>query len=239
MPSDRKKASRFPNTRWSLVGRAASSDVLTRHQALAELLAVYLPGLKTFLVEARRIPADLAEDLVNGFVADKVLAAGLIRHADQGRGQFRNFVLKSLNNFVTTKLRGEYAARAMLAGFQQAANGAAAATIGADRFDQEWVHQVVHDALHMMKVDCTRRGRMDMWEMFRARIVDPMLHDAAPVDYEDIVRQLGIATPRQAMNLLANAKRAFMGHLRASIGKYARNDQIDDELDDLREIVGR
>jgi len=240
MRSDRKQAPRFPETRWSVVGRAASPDTLTRQKALAELLAVYLPGLTTFLVETRRIRRDIAEDLVSGFVADKVLASGLVRHADKGRGKFRNFVLKSLNNFVTTKLRGELAARALIATGEDAVRAAVAPNTGADRFDQEWVHQVVHDALQMMEADCTRRGRQDMWEMFRLRVVEPMLHDASPVDYATIVQRLELETPRQAMNLLANSKRAFVGHLRVAVGKYVHDrEQIDEEIAALSEIVGR
>ena len=86
MSDEQEKRSRFPQTHWSLVGRAAASDDLLRQQALTDLLMAYLPGLRAFLVEIRRVPADLAEDLLQGFVADKVLAAGLLRHANQGRG---------------------------------------------------------------------------------------------------------------------------------------------------------
>jgi hypothetical protein len=187
----------------------------------------------------RAYAGDLADDLLNGFIADKVLAAGLMRHAAQGRGKFRNFVLKSLSNFVTTKLRSEYAARALASGFDEGVIPSAAAGVITDRFEREWVQQVVRDALRMMEVECRAKGRSDMWEMFRLRVVDPMLQDVEPVDYEQIVQQLGIATPRQAMNLLANAKRAFLGHVEAAVGKYVSGDEIEAEIADLREIVGR
>jgi hypothetical protein len=101
------------------------------------------------------------------------------------------------------------------------------------------VQQVVRDALQMMEADCKARGRSDLWEMFRWRVVDPMLRDAEPIDYGAIVQRLGIGTPRQAMNLLATAKRAFMGHLREAVGKYVKPNAIDGEIDDLRQIVDR
>jgi hypothetical protein len=67
-----------------------------------------------------------------------------------------------------------------------------------------------------------------------------MLHDVAPIDYEQMVHQFDIGTPRQAMNLLANAKRCFWGHLRSAVGKYVSGEeQIDQEITQLREIVGR
>jgi DNA-directed RNA polymerase specialized sigma24 family protein len=240
MPRERMKPSRFPETRWSLVGRAAASDAATRQEALAELLAAYSPALRTFLIEVRRLSPDLADDLVQEFIADKILARNILHHADRGRGKFRNFVLKALNNFTSTKLRREYAPRAVAAGLDVFALAAPADPSARDRFEQEWVQQVVRDALQLMEADCSRRGRGDLWDIFCLRVVHPMLHDAEPADYETIVRRLGIETPRQAMNLLATAKRCFEKHLRFAVGRYAgRKDQIDEEIADLREIAGR
>ena len=240
MPQKRRRSQRFPETRWSLVKRAAASDERTRQQALTELLVTYMPGLRAFLVETRRVPADLADDLLHGFVADKILAARLVRQADQGRGKFRNYVLKSLNNFVTTKLQREYAARATAAGLDETLIASPSSARGADRFEQEWVQQVVRDSLQLMQGDCKDRGRADLWDIFRLRVVEPMLNDAEPVDYGQIVQRFGIETPRQAMNLLANAKRCFLKHLRSAVGKYASGEtRIDEEIADLRRIVGR
>ncbi|MCC5829127.1 MAG: hypothetical protein JJU36_06730 [Phycisphaeraceae bacterium] len=239
MQPEKMKPSRFPETRWSLVGRASGSDELTRQQALAELLQAYTPGLRSFLVEVRRVSPDLADDLLHDFIADKFLARKLVHHAEQGKGKFRNFVLKSLNNFVTSKLKREYATRAVGAGLDGATLAAHVTRPGSDRFEQEWVQQVVQDAMRLMEVDCRDRSRKDLWTVFCLRVADPMLQDAEPASYEDVVRQLGIQTPRQAMNLLANAKRLFNKHLRFAVGRYVHEDQIDAEIADLREIVGR
>jgi len=240
VPSDGKKPSRFPETRWSLVGRAAASDQLTRQQAIGELLVAYLPGLRAFLIGARRVPADLVDDLLHDFVADKFLAGKLVHHADQGRGKFRNFLLKALNNFVTTRLKREYAARALAAGVDGSVLAALASYQCDDRFDQEWLQQVLRDALELMEADCRDRGRLDMWEVFRLRVVDPMLHSVVPADYEQIIGRFDVETPRRAINLLANAKRCFVKHLRAAVGRYVHDDAlIDDEIADLREILGR
>jgi RNA polymerase sigma-70 factor (ECF subfamily) len=182
----------------------------------------------------------LADDLLQGFVADKVLAAGLLSHADRGRGRFRNFVLKSLNNYVTTKLRGEYAARAKTAGIDEAVINSLCHDSGTDRFDQEWVQQVVRDAVQLMQTECQTRGRLDLWNIFRMRVVDPMLHDAEPVDYSELVQRFGCETPRQMINLLVNAKRCFTKHLRSAVAKYINDEsEIDEEIADLRRIVMR
>ena len=240
MAGERKKATRFPTTRWSLVGRAGASDDLTRQQALTELLAAYLPGLRAYLVETRRIPADITDDLLQGFVADKVLAAGLVRHADQGRGKFRNFILKSLSNYVATRIRREASTHGRAKALDERLIAAAAENDDVDAFEQQWVQQVVHDALRSMEADRRQCDRADMWEIFRLRVVEPALNDAQPIDYEQLVERFGLRLPRQAMNLLANAKRLFERHLRTAVSRYVSDDtEVQKEIADLREIVGR
>ncbi len=240
MPPNHKKPSRFPETRWSLVGRAAESDELTRRTAMANLLAAYAPALRAFLVETRRIPASLADDLLQDFIVDKLLARKLVHHADRGRGKFRNLVLKSLNNFVSTKLKTKYAKRTISADQEGVPLPDPGEAAEADRFDREWAQQVVRDTLMLMEDDCEARGRMDLWAVMRLRVVEPMLHGSEPAAYDTIVRELGLATPRQAINLLATAKRSFLRHLRQAVGQYVRSEaEVEQEIADLRELVAR
>lgn len=240
MRGDKKKISRFPVTRWSLVGRAGASDEMTRQRALGELLHLYGPALRAFLVEARRIPVDLADDLLQQFIADKIMAAQLIRKADQGRGKFRNFVVKSLSNFVSTRLKSVYKEQARMTALHEVSSSLATSSRAVYCFEQEWVQQVVVDALDMMEKDCVQRGRTDLWGIFGRRVVGPLLREEEPASYEAVVEEFQIASPRQAINLLASAKRVFVRHLRAAVGRYVEGDErIDREIEDLRAIVER
>lgn len=240
MPGEYKKSMRFPHTRWSMVGRASMSDQATREEAMTELLVAYLPGLRAFLVETRRIPEDLAADLLHTFITDKILVAKLVTRADPKRGRFRNFVLKSLNNFIADKLRREYAIRAASAGLDDEFIDSIAAKPEADQFDQQWVKQVVEDTIRIMEVDCRERERDDLWRIFDLRIVGPFLRHEDPLPYDELVRAMDLGTPRQAINLLATAKRSFMRHLNTAIAKYVDSeDQIEGELAELRLIIGR
>ncbi len=234
------KTPRFPDTRWSLVGRAEAADEVTRQKALADLLAIYSPALKDFLVASRHLPGELVDDLIHDFIADKILSRKLIHHADQGKGKFRNFLLKSLNNFVTTKLKREYAERANTVGLDLSAIVDAISHKAAEEFDQAWVQRIVRDALKLMEADCTDNNRADLWELFKLRVVEPMLHGAEPMDYGEIVSRFGIETPRKAINLLATAKRSFIRQLRLVVGQYVQGEEtIDREIADLQGIVCR
>src|SRR4051812_47357518 len=96
--SPRQPQERFPSTHWSMVGGAGESGSLARKGALAALVNRYLPALKVYLMRKRKLSADAAEDVLQSFVAEKVLDASFIATADRRRGKFRTFLLTSLDN---------------------------------------------------------------------------------------------------------------------------------------------
>ena len=79
-------AIRFPSTQWSLVGRAGQMTGERRREALATVLHRYMPALRAHLVLGRRIPPDRADDLIQGFIADKMIEQNLLSTAEQNRG---------------------------------------------------------------------------------------------------------------------------------------------------------
>src|SRR5687768_2580796 len=90
----------FPSTHWSLVGSAAQINREKRREALGTLLHRYMPALRAHLVLARRLPADYADDLLQGFVADKVIEQNLLGNADRTKGRFRSFLLAAVKHYV-------------------------------------------------------------------------------------------------------------------------------------------
>jgi len=79
----------FPTTHWSLVCRAGQDDQQAKRDALDQLLACSLPAMRAHLVYAKRLaPAD-ADDVVQDFVAEKILQRDLLGRADQRLGRLR------------------------------------------------------------------------------------------------------------------------------------------------------
>ena len=101
----------FPATPWSLVARASRAGGDDRRESLGLLLQRYLPALRTHLVVARQVGAERADDLLQGFVADKVVEQDLIAAAERERGKFRSFLRVALNRYVVDQRRREHAAR--------------------------------------------------------------------------------------------------------------------------------
>src|SRR5687768_9480544 len=98
----------FPITRWTLVGRAGLPDEPARREAMDVLLRRYLPAMRACL-RSRGIPGDRADDLLQSFVADKVIGRNILAAADRSRGRFRAFLMTALNNFARNQSRDESA----------------------------------------------------------------------------------------------------------------------------------
>ena len=91
-----------------------------------------------------------------------------------------------------------------------------------------------------MQRECELTERPDVWGVFEARLLAPLLHDALAAPYEQLVERFGFASPAQASNVLMTAKRMFVRAVRATIGEYELEDeQIDEEIADLHRILAR
>src|SRR5205823_1699143 len=101
----------FPATQWSLVERARQTDDEGRRNSLSVLLRRYLPALKAHLVARQGYSADLADELLQGFIADKIIEQRLLDDAHQAKGKFRSFLLATLNHYVVSQHRRDRAAK--------------------------------------------------------------------------------------------------------------------------------
>src|SRR5690242_7649392 len=89
----------FPTTHWSLVDRASHEDPEVRRQGITELLKRYAPALRSVLKFYHVAPSD-SEDLLQGFICDRVIQQNILSWADQARGRFRSFIFTSLRNYM-------------------------------------------------------------------------------------------------------------------------------------------
>jgi DNA-directed RNA polymerase specialized sigma24 family protein len=236
----------FPSTQWSLVAQAGQQDAEARREALGQLLARYLPALQAHLVHRRRLPPEKADDLVQEFVAQKILEKDLVARADQRLGKFRTLLLTALDRFVSNKLRDEHARKrapgggGAILGFDEHYEGASAGRQPSEAFDVAWARGVIAEALSRMQAECEALGRHDVWGVFQCRVVGPILDATPPVDYGQLVERFGFQSPAQASNVLTTAKRMYARALRSTVGQYAQdNEEIDSEINELKEILAR
>ena len=232
----------FPTTHWSQVGRAGAHGA---RQALGALLQRYLPALRAHLLLERGISADRVEDLLQGFVADKIVEQNLVAQARQAKGKFRSFLLVSLNRYVVSQFRHDKAAirspgdasMVSLEGLGALASGEVEPS---EQFNAAWAREMVAEAKRRLLAQCEKAKRMDLWAIFRERILEPTEGGGPPAPYEQIASTLALQSSMQASNLLITAKRAFARSLRSLIAEYVEDEaMVDEEIGELMRALSR
>lgn len=88
----------FPETRWSIVHRAAGEPSSETRAALEELCTAWSEPVLAF-IQRRVSSAEQAEDIAQDFFAH-IISGELLNRADQQRGRFRSFLLHALRCFL-------------------------------------------------------------------------------------------------------------------------------------------
>ena len=198
----------------------------------------YLP-LQKYLTCQWQLSEDRARDILQSFVADKILGKGILSAANRERGKFRTFLVSALKNYSIDQFR-RAAPERLCDALEEKHDIRDTAPTAEEAFEIDWARQTLMHALEGMEAECRRKGRMDVWHLFRARIVGPILLGEPEVPYEQLVAQFGLKSPSAAFNLLLTGKRMFQRHLRLVVGAYAGNeDDIEAEIADLRTVVAK
>ena len=235
------RAVRFPSTHWSLVGRAGHPGIAPGRAALGVLLQRYLPALRSHLV-AKGASVDSAEDLVQGFVADKVIGQNLLARAARGRGKFRSFLLGALDHYAASQFRRDNAAKRRpakavldIAGQPDVACGSAEPSW---QFTLAWAREVVQEATRRMEAHCTSTGRSDLLCVFTERVARPAAESTGPSPHAALAGDLQLGGAKAASNLLVTSKRLYARILRGVVAEYAADDRaVDAEIQDLMRVL--
>jgi len=237
------RAARFPTTRWSLLDLIRRGDAEAAREALGELLTRYLPALQAHLTRGRGLAPHDADDLIQEFVAGKILERDLIAKANRQLGKFRTFLLTALDRFLIDRVRHAGAKKRSPGDADLVTIGDQDLGLATDRtpsevFDVTWGRSVLAEALDRMRRHCETSGRTDLWGVFQHRLVDPILQGAEPVEYGQLVERFGLSSPAHASNVLTTAKRMFARTLRSVVAEYCRDDQeVESEIEELKHIL--
>lgn len=235
----------LPQTRWSVVARACDRDRETWPEALESILLIYRPVLVRHLVCNQHVPPDRAEDLVQMFLVDKLLTQNALRHASPDKGRLRSYMLKVFSNFVASHRRKQRALKRgpsspdaeRLDELPELGSGDAPMS---EKHDVIWARMTLDLTFDFMRETCQAQNRGQLWEIFDARLLRPVLDGGAPISYDELVARFGLRSPSEASNLLITAKRMFARSLRKVIGlTVANEDEIDSELLELKRVLAK
>ena len=230
----------FPTTHWSLVARAGTDPGEAQREALGELVRRYLPALRVHLIVRKRLRPQDADDLLQAFLAAKVVEQNLVGRADRQKGKFRTYLLTALDRFVVNQLQHASAAKRSAAATPLHEDIPAADGDPAAAFDAAWAREVIAQALRLTRQRCHEQGREDLWQVLEGRVIRPLLDGSPSIPPDHLVPRLGLHSADEAWNLLATAKRTFARALRAVVAEYEADDrQIEAEIAELRAALAR
>lgn len=205
---------RFPMTRVSMVGAAASADPGERTAAFEQLAAAYWRPLYVYLRLRHRLAAVDAQDVTQSFLASlwdsKTLAS-----FDPERGKFRTFMRVCLDRWIANRRRGERAQKrsagavhlaldfetidALIA---QSADGVGRTDPEAE-FEKEWVRALYEQALLATRKAFDSDNKGSDFAMFERYA---LAEDG--ISYQDLADEHGLPVTT-ITNRLAAVRRRF------------------------------
>ena len=224
----------FPTTSWTLVTQGPA--------ALGTLFERYRPAIRTYLFQQRLATKEDVDDLLHGFVLSQMLERDLLGQADPKRGRFRALLVKALHRYIVTQWR--YAQRKKrspdrpVVPLDRVGESEVATCNGVDAFDRAWARRLLDQTLEKMQEVCHEAGRDDVWAVFQARLLGPILQHKPAMSYRRMCQTFRLTSPGQASNLLVTAKRTYIRTLRSLIAEYAvSEEEIDEEIKELARVL--
>jgi hypothetical protein len=222
----------------------AGKSLTEAEQSLNRLIGIYWPALYAYLTRDRGLSEHDAKDVLQGFLAAKVVQQDLIGKADRERGKFRRYLQVALDHYAISVHRHQHSKRrspgedAVVAlDHLQPEERQALPDVPPEQhaaYDLVWAQQTIEEALRRLKEHCLHTGREAHWAIFEERIVRPLWEGGTPARYNHIIREHGLKSPLQASNALLSVKRMFNRIFREVIREYAREESlVQHELDDI------
>lgn len=237
----------WPITHWTEIFDARSRDRVRRRKALEELLTRYWKPVYCYL-RCKGHDTEAAKDLTQGFFHEIVLGQGLIQQADRAKGRFRTFLLRCLDHYAANVHRYEGRKKRTPHGGMVSLEGIEGLNIPesahystpSELFDYAWASALLDQVLGEVAAECRRMGTTTHWEVFRARVLRPIMDDAQPPPLARLCEKYRIRNEARASNMIVTVKRRFQVILRRHVRGFVDSDrEVYEEIHHLMKIFSR
>jgi DNA-directed RNA polymerase specialized sigma24 family protein len=237
----------FGTTNWSEIRRAGLHDELHRTVAVNNLMQRYWKPVY-WCLRRKGCSNDQAKDLTQGFFCEVVLGRDLIQQADQAKGKFRTYLLTALDRYVTSEHRKDTARKRLPSSGLVSLETDDLPEMPAGEledspehaFHYAWAASVLEQVLAELKQEYCDTGRPGHWEVFRLKILRPILEDAPEPPLSELCQMCGIESEKQASNLVITVKRRFAAILGRVLRQQTGSDgNVEAEIRDFIEILSK
>jgi len=227
----------FLTTRWSLVEQAGSDQAL-----IESLVERYWKPVYCYL-RRKGYGNEDAKDLTQGFFHEIVLGHHMVEKADPSKGRFRSYLLVALDHYLMN-VKGKQDAHKRIPGDRLVALDTmdlcelppAVSELDAEAsFNYTWVSTLLEEVLEQVESGCRLEDLSIHWQLFRDRVLQPIVDAAEPPSLAQLCSRYGIESPAKASNMIITVKRRFqttlLRHLRRLV---ASDEQVREEFEEIR-----
>lgn len=231
----------FQTTRWTEIEEARTQDPDRRREILGTILARYWKPVYSYL-RRKGCDHDDATDMVQGFFCEVVLNRGLVSQADRAKGRFRTFLLTALDRYSRSAWRARTARKRLPEGGVVSLDGSEAlrtcladdASTPDEAFNRAWAADLLDQVLAEVEVSCRDDGLLTHWEVFRSRLLRPIMENTDPPSLLEVCAENAVADEVTASNMIVTVKRRFQAALRRRVRELVDfEEQVDAEIRDL------
>lgn len=217
----------FPDTRWTLILEAATSQTADGLAALDQLCRRYWTPLNTYARMRGYSPTD-ADDITQAFFAG-LLENKTHTKAMPERGRFRTFLLHAMQNFIANghrdAVRLKRGGGAAHEDVEAHTNTLATAQTPETLFEQKWAQAVIAAAITELENEHRAKGRADRFTVMR-----PLLSIRHDGDTAALAESLNVSVAN-FRKLLQGFRQRFGDLVREEIRRLVSDPaEVDDEL---------
>ena len=237
----------FPTTDWTGMFTVRTGDDESRLSALKALLERYWTPVYSFL-RCKGYTDEDAEDITQDFLCEVVLKRSLAEKARKSKGRFRTFLLTALTRYETSLRRAKGAKRRTAETRTiplefvngQDVPGLAHHLTPSKAYDYAWACAVLDQVLGEVAAKCRETGNAVHWELFRARVLRPIMEGTEPPSLESLCSKHGLLSKAGASNMIITVKRCFKAKLKQHVRQLVDSDaEVDDEVRHLISLFSR
>lgn len=232
---------RFHTTAWTQMLNLNDQDSSASRGEWAGLVGRYWKPVYCYL-RRKGLDNEAAKDLTQGFFSEVVLGRDLFGQADRSKGRFRTFLLTALDRYArdvhraaVTRKRTPDGQLVHMDGLENADYLVPARDASPEEaFTREWAASLLDTVLAEVRQECQACGLAVHWQIFNARLVEPILGETAPPGLPELCKRFNVAGESLASNMMITVKRRFQAALRKHVRPLVENDEdVDAEIQEL------
>ena len=238
---------KFQTTLWSEIQNAKTLNEDKRRIIIDTLLKEYWKPVYCYL-RRKGYDNESAKDLTQGFFHEIVLGHNLIQQADQTKGRFRTFFLTTLNRYITDVYRRDTAKKRHSTDIIVPLDPGNLPYLPAKQteaepeqiFNYTWASNLLDEVLAEVENEYYSTGRSNHWEVFSAKVIEPILENTKPPSLAKICAKYGIKRQSQVSNMIVTVKRRFRTVLKRHMRQFVQSDlEVEEEFRDLLTILSK